>query len=141
MSRSLTLVPALHTPLLCPETLSSVSSLALDFWTPAQTCTQADLPCVPTLHPSCRLTNAQMSIVFTAIIMLGTPTITLAGCIPVKFLVTTRSTRLQVSYNKSRSPVQCFRDPVLFLNCPCRRAQGGTREAIAAYRTGRFAAS
>lgn len=41
--------------------------------------------------------SAQMFIVVTAVIMLGTPAITLADSIPVKFLMTARCARLQVS--------------------------------------------
>lgn len=82
-----------------------------------------------------------MSIVITAVVMLGTLTITLADCTTVKFLITARCTRLRVSYGQSRSPAQCFRNPMLFLNCPCRWSQGGTAKAIAAYRTYMLTAS
>jgi hypothetical protein len=64
------------------------------------TCTWPGLLCLPTLHPKRSLTGTQMFVVLTAVSMLGTLAVTLAGSVLVKRLITARCTGVHGSWEQ-----------------------------------------
>lgn len=141
MATPLTLVPVLRILLQGPRTLSSVSSLALDFRVPVRTCTQTGPLCLQSLPLTRCLTSAQMFVVGTAVVMVGTPAVTLAGSVPVKFLVAARTARFQISCDSQDQQFR-VRGPQAFPKPPLQEGSGkGIAETTATCRTSMFTAS